>query len=215
MKTNYIQLYNDQWIKNTISNPLVIMIGGYAGTGKTTLAKKLLSVFKHAIIVNTGVVRAVLCSVFSVKTNPYIHYHTFDLYRNYFSEKEVIRAFEKQCEKVCASLSIVIQFGQSERQILIIDGNHILPGMIIINPNTLVIQFFMYVPNPKDHLKMLGGPTHNRIFSNEQFKTARILHDHIVKKVINNKQMLFTYNTTMDKVMSYINSELERFYSHN
>lgn len=64
MKTNYIQLYNDQWIKNTISNPLVIMIGGYAGTGKTTLAKKLLSVFEHAVIVNTGVVRAVLRSVF-------------------------------------------------------------------------------------------------------------------------------------------------------
>ena len=59
---------------------------------------------------------------------------------------------------------------------------------------------------------MIQLPTHNRDISEEQFQTARILHDYIVQRAQEFKKPVFEYDSPRDKIFRIIE---ERVHLHN
>jgi len=72
--------YNELWEQGEVSKPVVFLIGGYAGTGKSTLAKEITNYFKNINVLPTGIIRSILREYVSKESNPYLYAHTYNLH---------------------------------------------------------------------------------------------------------------------------------------
>ena len=76
-----LKIYNKYWLDGQITSPLVIIIGGAAGTGKTVLAYKLQKDIPYLNYLTAALIRSLLTIYISNKQNPYLHKHTFELHK--------------------------------------------------------------------------------------------------------------------------------------
>jgi 2-phosphoglycerate kinase len=206
---NTIQQYNQDWKERRITTPLVILIGGYAGTGKSTIAKSINEQIPFLNNFPTGIIRATLRDYISQEENPFLYSHTYDLY---LIEGDVRGHYLQQCKPIIDSINQAIDFADSEKQMILFDGNHILPGLMNPQNKPNVIEIYLKVSDPNTHLKMLSGPTHNREMSEKQFQTARTLHDYVVQRAQDFNKPIFEYNCCKDEIFKIIEEKLKSFY---
>src|SRR3989344_2549550 len=163
MYTN-IQKYEEMWLQGTIDRPLVVIIGGYAGTGKSTLARKLSEQFPFASILPTGILRAVLRNFISREQNPFLYVHTYDL-SALNTEGEDMSLYDKykvQAKPVAISVNKIVEFAATEKQQCIIEGNHILPEFLPLEFSVILVEIYLKVSDIEMHRLTIAGPTHNR-----------------------------------------------------
>jgi 2-phosphoglycerate kinase len=210
MEYSNIERYNYLWSVGKITKPVVITIGGYAGTGKSTIANIITQKLNFANILPTGIVRSFEKKFTSAQQNPSLFMHTFDLHliSKDESDDSIINLFLDQAKPICETINHSIQFISSEKQHYIIDGNHILPKYIHQNEDVILIEFYMKVSNPKVHKSMLEGPTHNRNIGEKQFRTSRIIHDYIVKEATQYKKPIFEFSDGPIKALELIDNFL-------
>lgn len=213
----HIQKYNELWEKSQISLPVVVMIGGYAGTGKSTLAKIISGYLNYLNLIPTGILRSLLKGYISAQDNPALYYHTYDLHQlipKKFTGKaasEITRLFLNQVKPLNRGLINLINFAAREKQHYLIEGNHIFPGLLETNPNVIQIEFYLKVSDPQQHRLMLGGPTHNRALDDEQFQTGRILQDFIINEAESKNKYLYEYNEAECLALQLIDETLKSY----
>ena len=213
----HIQKYNELWQNSQISWPVVVMIGGYAGTGKSTLAKIISRYLNYLNIIPTGILRTLVKDYISAQDNRALYYHTYDLFKlipKKFRGKvdtEVTRLFLKQVRPLARGVSNLINFAASEKQHYLIEGNHIFPGLLVNNELVIQIEFYLKVSAPDQHRLMLGGPTHNRVLNDRQFQTGRILHDFIVNQAKSQNKYVYEYNEAEGLALQMIDETLKSY----
>ena len=213
----HIQKYNQLWEKSQLCWPVVIMIGGYAGTGKSTLAQIISRYLNYLNLIPTGILRALVKDYISAQDNPALYYHTYDLHKlipQKFSgkaDREVTRLFLNQVKPLARGLTNLINFAASEKQLYLIEGNHIFPGFLPKNEQVIQIEFYLKVSEPHQHRLMLGGPTHNRVLDDEQFQTGRILHDLIVNEAESQNKYVYEYNQAEGLALGLIEQTLKSY----
>lgn len=208
---NSILQYNMAWEQKEITIPLVILIGGYAGTGKSTLANSIIKQLPFMNNFPTGIIRATLRDYITAKENPFLYCHTYDLHEK---EGDVRDHYIEQCKPIIEAINQSIEFVNSEKQMILFDGNHILPGTMNPKKFTNVIEIYLKVSDPEKHLKMLSGPTHNREITEKQFETARILHDFIVQEAEKFEKPLFEFNQCEEGVLEIIRETIKTLQSY-
>ena len=217
MTYQHIQHYNKLWEKSQLSLPVVVMIGGYAGTGKSTLAKIISRYLNYLNIIPTGILRALVKDYISAQDNPALYYHTYDLHQlipqkfKGKADREITRLFFKQVKPLSRGLTNLLNFAASEKQHYLIEGNHIFPGFWEKNEQVIQIEFYLKVSEPEQHRLMLGGPTHNRDLNDEQFQTGRILHDLIVNEAESQKKYVYEYNQAEGLALRLIDETLKSY----
>jgi len=200
-----INTFNKLWEKKIITKPLVIAYEGYAGTGKSTNCKRILELIKHTTNLPTGVIRSSINDYLQNEEQEILSVHTYQLHtiKNHLNpnieqnREEIIQRFLMQIRPINKAINSVISFAASEKQHLIVDGNHVFPGLMNNNPEVYFLEFYNKVSNPIQHKKMLCGPTHNRELSQDEFATARILHDYTVEQCIKNNKTVFEYDISI------------------
>lgn len=115
--------------------PLVILLGGTAGTGKSTIGVELAHRLGITRVVSTDSVREVMRIMFSQALMPTIHKSSFDAWQVYdlpegVREDAVIAAFMEQALRVSAGIYALMDRAVNEKISTIIDGVHIVPGLI-------------------------------------------------------------------------------------
>ena len=209
----HIARYNEMWSKGGVDRPLVILIGGYAGTGKSTLAKQLASHFPHSTILQTAVLRSLMRLSISKESNPFLHVHTYELSDVDVGKRQIplIEKYETQVQPVTAFINELINFAGTEKQQRIIEGAQILPRLL--HPSSFVISTEMYlkVSDVERHKRTIAGPTHNRTLTPEQFTDGRMIHDHIVEQAQSMGKEVYEIDEAYDKAMAHIDSVLEDF----
>ena len=213
----YIQKYNELWQNSQISWPVVVMIGGYAGTGKSTLAKVISRYINYLNIIPTGILRALIKDYICAQDNRAFYYHTYDLFKlipkNFRGkeEREVTQLFLRQVRPIARGVSNLINFAASEKQHYLVEGNHIFPGLLVNNELVIQIEFYLKVSAPHQHRLMLGGPTHNRDLDERQFQTGRILHDFIVNQAKSRNKYVYEYNEAEGLALQLIDETLKSY----
>lgn len=211
-----IAKYNKLWKEKNIDKSIVILIGGYAGTGKSTLVKKIGKYFVNKSILPTGIIRSVLRKYIPQKHNPDLYNHTYDLYDEnlvkdeFLFRENIIKRYNNQIEPIASSINEIIQFASTEKQLWIIEGNHVFPEYIENNNEVFLFEYYLKVTDEKIHKKMMCGPSHNRSLNEIQFKTARIIQDYTLQKIIENDKLVFEYNEAYEKIMKNIDSFLSK-----
>jgi 2-phosphoglycerate kinase len=139
LRKKYGNSYADRYmlwrrLKDPVS-PLIILLGGTAGTGKSTLAVELAHRLGITRVISTDSVREVMRIMFSPELMPTIHKSSFDAWKVYdlprsVQDDIVISAFMEQALRVSAGIYALMDRALNEKISTIIDGVHIVPGFI-------------------------------------------------------------------------------------
>jgi 2-phosphoglycerate kinase len=115
--------------------PLIILIGGTAGTGKSTIAVELAHRLGITRVISTDSVREVMRVMLSTELIPTLHKSSFNAWQAFDQPKSihddvVISAFMEQALRVSAGIYALMDRALNEKIGTIIDGVHIVPGSI-------------------------------------------------------------------------------------
>ncbi|HYH50651.1 MAG TPA: hypothetical protein VEG38_13985 [Acidimicrobiia bacterium] len=157
------QRYADSFAKwqvvNRIDRPLIILIGGATGVGKSTVATQLAGRLGITRIIPTDAIREVMRSMFSEELMPTLHTSSFDadhLVRHPLPRNAdpVIIGYREQAQAVVVGARALIRRAVAENTDLILEGAHLVPGFF--NPGefadaAFVVQFVIAVEDEEAH----------------------------------------------------------------
>jgi 2-phosphoglycerate kinase len=171
----------------------VILIGGTAGTGKSTLAGKLCSNLGLDHRIGTGFIREIVKSQHRREDCPELHRFTFR------AERPIDNLME-QAERLRPAIIACIERAKTEGTSLVIEGNHLLPALY---RNTTVDLFVVLAaPERGEHLRRLQGPSHqNRRTSASDFENVRRIDEYFRSEA---KRCAVPYVLYTDNLESFI-----------
>ena len=149
----------------------IILIGGAAGTGKTTVAREAANRYNIHHRIGTGFIREI------VKTetkNERLDSHTYLL-----TTQQAYNHLADQTNTILESINACINRAGKEGTSLIIEGSHILPW--IIKNKHITHSLILYIEDEEIHRVMLDGISHKeRIITNDDFRRIREMQYSIV-----------------------------------
>lgn len=118
-----------------LDTPLIILLGGATGVGKSTIATMLASRLGITRVIPTDAVREVMRSMFTAELFPTLHTSSFDaarLVRHPMprSADPVVIGFREQTSAVSVGIEALIQRAVGEGTDLIVEGAHLVPGYL-------------------------------------------------------------------------------------
>ena len=144
-------------IKNS-SKPLLILIGGGSGVGKSTVSAEVAHKLGITRVVNTDTIREIMRSIISEDLIPTLHQSSFEAWKSLKTplvENKQIYAFQQQVSLVSECVIAVIRRAIKEGLKMVINGVHIVPGFLkksIINEyGDYILQYVIDVPDVEQH----------------------------------------------------------------
>jgi len=129
--------------------PMIILLGGATGVGKSTLATELAFRLGIRTVIGTDTVREVMRKIISKELLPAIHTSSFLAWRELRNlPKDVdplIYGFESQVRYVTVGINAVVERSYKEGFNTIIEGIHLVPGYVSLNNRS-----FMYLITVKN-----------------------------------------------------------------
>lgn len=148
-----------------MARPLIVLLGGSTGAGKSTVATRLGARLGITRIIPTDAVREVMRNVFASDLMPALYVSSFQAYRVLRApvpddHDAVVVGFRQQAEAVAIGLKGLIDRAVTERTDLIVEGVHVLPGLFRTqiegwSPEAVIAQVVLSVPERETHLAQL------------------------------------------------------------
>ncbi len=155
-----------------LEKPLIILLGGSTGSGKSTVSVEMAQRLDITSMLTTDIVREIMRSLFSNDILPMIHTSSYLAFEKFWvpvqeSKNQKIIAFREQALRVNSGVKSIIRRSIVEKTSLIINGVHILPELIdeADFPGANIIKAFIYVEDEKEHKNrfyMRGRSTEDR-----------------------------------------------------
>jgi len=137
--------------------PLIVLIGGATGTGKTTIAAEVAHRLGISRLSSTDFIRQTMRAFFSEEFMPTIHYSSFKAWEALpEAEREegdpIMRGFLQQTKNVLVGVRASIDRALEEGWSMVLEGVHLVPGMLPLEiEGALVIQCLLVVYNEEVH----------------------------------------------------------------
>jgi 2-phosphoglycerate kinase len=125
-----------QWqALSKLDKPLVILIGGTTGVGKSTIASEMGHRLGITRIISTDAIREVMRAVFSQELMPALYDSSFNAWRTLRvplpeSSDPIIIGFREQASVISVGIKALIERAIKEGTNQIIEGVHIVPGFV-------------------------------------------------------------------------------------
>lgn len=200
--------------------PYVILIGSASGIGKSTIAAELAKTLNIKHLIESDFIRAVVRGIIGKEFAPALHSSSYDAYKNlrnrnrYNSYDELVSAgFDEHASYVIPALEKIIQRAITDYDDIIIEGVHLVPGLINIDQfkDYANIYFFILSSDEEAHKERFvkrAIQIHRGGKQLDFFKENRIIHNHLLAQaqvndvnVINSESI----EKTLDKILSIIN----------
>jgi 2-phosphoglycerate kinase len=113
--------------------PIVVLIGGSTGTGKSTVAAEVGNRLGITRVASTDFIRQTMRAFFSREFMPTIHYSSFEAGEALDDEvtgDPTIVGFVDQCRHVCVGVDAAIRRALTEGWSMVLEGVHLVPGLL-------------------------------------------------------------------------------------
>src|SRR4030066_2554757 len=142
-----------------LEKPIIILIGGSTGVGKSTIATILANRLNITRVASTDAIREVRRASVSEKLIRPLRGSSYDAYKNLTlppsGVEPVILGFREQVLAVSVGIEAIIKRNIEEKSDIIIEGAHVVPGYLDIekfNSKAVIQQIVISVPD-KEILK--------------------------------------------------------------
>jgi 2-phosphoglycerate kinase len=115
-----VRRFRDWRRLDRLKRPLVVLIGGTTGVGKSTLATMLAARLGITRVIATDVVRQVLRAFFTHEAMPTVHHSAFDA--------GGLGGYREQAEHVGTGIAAIVQRAAEESKPVVVEGVHVVPG---------------------------------------------------------------------------------------
>ena len=200
--------------------PYVILIGSASGIGKSTIASELAKKLEIKHLIESDFIRAVVRGIIGKEYAPALHSSSYDAYKSlrnknrYSDYNDLVSAgFDEHASYVIPALEKVIQRAITDYDDIIIEGVHLVPGLINTEQfeEDAYIYFFILSSDEESHKERFvkrAIQIHRGGKQLDFFKENRIIHDHLLNEAeINNVNVIAaeSIDKTLDNILAIIN----------
>ncbi|MGH2788215.1 MAG: ATP cone domain-containing protein [Actinomycetota bacterium] len=209
--------------------PLIILIGGSTGVGKSTIATQLATRLGITRVVSTDAVREVLRSAFTAEMFPTLYSSSFEADKAVrqpipHSGDKLIIGFREQAAAVAVGASRLIDRAIAEGTDMIIEGAHLVPGFLesVESDKAVIVPLLVIVEDEelhRSHFYVRSRDTRtargNRYL--KAFKNIRRIQQYMVSSasvrgvpIISHYQLDTTLTAIIDHVLTESMKAVER-----
>ena len=141
-----------------IDEPLLLLIGGATGTGKSTIATEAAHRLGITRVTSTDFIRQTMRAFFSEEFMPSVHYSSFEarLALTRAEEEEsgdaAILGFLDQSRNVVVGVQAALERAATEHWSTVLEGVHLVPGMVTADfPGAFVVQCVIAIEDENLH----------------------------------------------------------------
>ena len=125
--------------------PLVILVGGATGTGKSTVATEIAYRLGITRVTSTDFIRQTMRAFFSEDFMPAIHHSSFE-------GDPVVETFLEQSRAVLVGVHAAIERALHEGWSMVLEGVHLVPGLVPLEiENAIVAQCILRISDETAH----------------------------------------------------------------
>jgi 2-phosphoglycerate kinase len=161
-----------------LDRPLVVLIGGTTGVGKSTLATMLAARLGIRRVIATDVIRQVLRAFFTHEAMPSVHHSAF--------EAGGLEGYREQADYVATGIEAIVERAANEGDPIVVEGVHVVPGaldpslrarcvvaeaLLVVGDEELHRGHFSHRPGTRPAERYLGA-----------FEEIRALHEHLAER---------------------------------
>ena len=205
---------------SNMRKPYVILIGSASGIGKSTIAAELAKKLNIKHLIESDFIRAVVRGIIGKEYAPALHSSSYDAYKHLRNKNRyedygdlVSAGFDEHASYVIPALEKIIQRAITDYDDIIIEGVHLVPGLIDIEQfrDYANIYFFILSSDEESHKERFVKRAIQIQRGGKQldfFKENRIIHDHLLKQAEKNNVDIIkseTIEKTLDNILSIIN----------
>ncbi len=129
--------------------PLILLIGGATGTGKSTVAIEVAHRLGTPRVTSTDFVRETMRAFVSEEVMPSIHPSSFEA--GDALGTDVVAGFLEQTRHVLVGVQALIERALQEGWSLVVEGVHLVPGMLPPVEGAFVVQCLLAISRPDAH----------------------------------------------------------------
>jgi 2-phosphoglycerate kinase len=201
--------------------PLVVLIGGATGTGKSTVATEVAHRLGITRVTSTDVVRQTMRAFFSREFMPSIHHSSFEASPTAASDDRetdaVLAGFLEQTRNVLVGVKAVLARALEEGYSLALEGVHVVPGLIPPVEGAVFCQVLLAIEDEDEHAAHFWTRDGEGMRPFDKYLRAlpdiRRVQDYLVQRaakagvpVIENASV----EATVDQVIDLVLEEIER-----
>ena len=200
--------------------PYVILIGSASGIGKSTIASQLAKQLNIKHLIESDFIRAVVRGIIGKEYAPALHSSSYDAYKNlrnkanYQSYEDLVSAgFDEHASYVIPGLEKIIQRAITDYDDIIIEGVHLVPGLIDIEQfrDYAEIYFFVLSSDEESHKERFvkrAIQIHRGGKQLDFFTENRIIHNHLLHQAEKHNVSIIkteSIDKTLEQILTIIN----------
>ena len=200
--------------------PYVILIGSASGIGKSTVAAELAKKLDIKHLIESDFIRAVVRGIIGKEYAPALHSSSYDAYKNlrnkakFENYEELVSAgFDEHASYVIPGLEKIIQRAITDFDDIIIEGVHLIPGLVDIEQfkDYAEIYFFVLSSDEESHKERFvkrAIQIHRGGKQLDFFKENRFIHNHLLNQAGKNNVPIIkteSINKSIEQILTIIN----------
>jgi 2-phosphoglycerate kinase len=197
--------------------PLILLVGGATGTGKSTVATEAAYRLGITRVTSTDFVRQTMRAFFAKEFMPSIHYSSFEVGgRDADEANPLLNGFLEQTRNVLVGVRAAIDRAMEEGWSLVLEGVHLVPGMFPTSiEGALVVQCVLAIEDEQEHASHFstrGDPEGTRAPAKylQHLGDIRTIQAHIVERARKHGVRVIENEGMQQAVTAVIELVLER-----
>jgi 2-phosphoglycerate kinase len=205
--------------------PLVVLIGGATGTGKSTVATEVAHRLGITRVTSTDVVRQTMRAFFSREFMPSIHYSSFEAGpamtgSDAVEVDSVLLGFLEQTRNVLVGVKAVLGRAIEEGYSLALEGVHLVPGLTEPVDGAVFCQVLLTIEDEDEHAAHFWTRDAEGLRPFDKYLRGlpdiRRVQDYLVERAAKARVPVIentSVDGTVDHVIDLVLREVERVYA--